>query len=367
MSRRSSLPKTRRQMLRALGAWSAAGLAAPVLLAACGGATAAVSSPTSAARVSSAAITASQAATSAAATTAPATSVAAVAATAATSAASSPAATVAAAASAPTSASGSLTFLHWWTGSLGTDFKTYMDWAFAEYKSRTGVTVIGIDSKPVTDTNNKFVAGVAGGAPPDAAFTDVRLGSDLEEQGILAAPDSYVAQAPDVQDDQFFDAAKQFHESRGHTFGIPVMGPESECIGINQGLFESAGLDPTGADIKTWDDLVRVGQRLIKTGADGGVAVAGIGTSGGIDLSSFPAWVETTGHSLYDAGQNTAYYNAPETVAALQFLVDLANKDNVGAPPGTKNRPTGEAALANGTAAMEFDETAMGSFPTMQP
>lgn len=45
-------------MLGVLGAWGAAGLATPVLLAACGG-TAAVSSPTSAARVASAAVTAS--------------------------------------------------------------------------------------------------------------------------------------------------------------------------------------------------------------------------------------------------------------------------------------------------------------------
>jgi ABC-type glycerol-3-phosphate transport system substrate-binding protein len=365
-------------MLRALGAWGVAGLATPVLLAACGGAAANVSASATTAAPTSAAVTATQAATStaAAATTAATTSQAATSSAATTSAAasttaavtsaaSSSTATAAAAASAPASGGVSLTFLHWWTGSLGADYDTYMKWAFDQYKQQTGVTVTGIPANPVTDTNQKFVTGVAGGQPPDAAFTSVVFGRDMYDTGLLANLDAMIAQAPDMQDDKFFAASKQFRETAGHTFGIPVMGPESLCLGINQDIFQTAGFDPKGADIKNWDDLVHVGQKLTKTGGDGSVSVAGVGTPAGMDIATFTAWVETTGHSLYDAEQNIAYYNAPETVAALQFLVDLANKDNVGAPLGTKNRPTGEAALANGTAAMEFDETAMGSFPTI--
>jgi ABC-type glycerol-3-phosphate transport system substrate-binding protein len=365
-------------MLRALGAWGVAGLATPVLLAACGGAAATVSASATTAAPTSAAVTATQAATStaAAATTAATTSQAATSSAATTSAAasttaavtsaaSSSTATAAAAASAPASGGVSLTFLHWWTGSLGADYDTYMKWAFDQYKQQTGVTVTGIPANPVTDTNQKFVTGVAGGQPPDAAFTSVVFGRDMYDTGLLANLDAMIAQAPDMQDDKFFAASKQFRETAGHTFGIPVMGPESLCLGINQDIFQTAGFDPKGADIKNWDDLVHVGQKLTKTGGDGSVSVAGVGTPAGMDIATFTAWVETTGHSLYDAEQNTAYYNAPETVAAMQFLADLAGKSNVGAPLDAKNRPTGETALAAGTAAMEFDETAMGSFPTI--
>ena len=255
--------------------------------------------------------------------------------------------------------------MHWWTGSLGADYDTDMEWAFDQYKQQTGVTVTSIPSTPVTDTNQKFVTGVAGGQPPDSAFTSIVFGRDMYDTGLLANLDAMIAQAPDVQDDKFFAASKQFRQTGGHTFGIPVMGPESLSLGINQDLFQSAGFDPKGADIKSWDDLVHVGQKLTKTGSDGSVTVAGVGTPASMDIATFTAWVETTGHSLYDAEQNTAYYNAPETVAALQFLADLASKSNVGAPLDAKNRPTGETALANGSAAMEFDETAMGPFPTI--
>ena len=377
MSGRSIQPQTRRQMLRALGAWSAAGLAAPMLLAACGGATATTSSATGATPAATAAVTVSQAARSTApaattsatvsqaASTAATTSAALTTTAAATSAASSTAATVAAAVSVPSATSASLTFLHWWTGSLGAAYDDYMNWAFAQYKQQTGVTVVSIPSTPVSGTNQKFVAGVAGGQPPDAAFTSIVFGRDMYDTGLLADLDAMIAQAPDVQDDKFFAASKQFRQTAGHTFGIPVMGPESLCLGINQDLFQTAGFDPKGADIKNWDDLVHVGQKLTKSGSDGSVTVAGVGTPAGMDLATFTAWVEKTGHSLYDAEQNTAYYNAPETVAALQFLADLAGKSNVGAPLAAKNRPTGETALAAGTTAMEFDETAMGSFPTI--
>ncbi|HEV7213748.1 MAG TPA: extracellular solute-binding protein [Chloroflexota bacterium] len=267
--------------------------------------------------------------------------------------------------SAPAGGGVNLTFLHWWTGSLGADYDVYMKWAFDQYKQQTGVTVTSIPATPVTGTNQKFVTGVAGGQPPDAAFTSVVFGRDMYDSGLLANLDAMIAQSPDVQDDKFFAASKQFRQTGGHTFGIPVMGPESLCLGINQDMFQTAGFDPQGAGIKSWDDLVHVGQKLTKTGSDGSVTLAGVGTPAAMDIATFTAWVETTGHSLYDAEQNTAYYNAPETVAAMQFLADLAGKSNVGAPLAAKNRPTGETALANGAAAMEFDETAMGSFPTI--
>ena len=368
MSGQSSRPATRRQLLRTLVGWSAAGLAAPSLLAACGGAatgsaSTATSAPTAAPATTSAAATSAASQSAAITSTAGSTTTKAAATT--SSATSSASASVAASASAPAASGKKLTFLHWWTGSLGTDYTDYMNWAFAEYKNRTGVTVTGIEAKPVTDTNQKFVAGVAANEPPDAAFTSIVYGRDMYDTGLLADLDAMIGQAPDVQDDKFFEASKQFRQTRGHTFGIPVMGPESLCFGINQDLFQAAGFDVKGGDLKTWDDLVHVGQKLTKTGANGTVSVAGIGTPGGMDIATFTAWVETTGHSLYDAEQDTPYFDAPETVAALQFLVDLANKDNVSAPVTAKDRPTGEAALAAGTAAMEFDETAMGHFPTI--
>lgn len=354
--------RTRRQLLRLLGVVGGVSATAP-LLAACGGAatTAALTGAATSAATPRPTLTSTVSLTSASSIRSA--SVATMATT--TRDRSSSATAISAASSAPTSAGTKLTFLHWWTGSLGTDYTDYMTWAFDQYKARTGVTVTGIPAKPVTDTHQKFVTAVAGGEPPDAAFTSVVFGRDMYDQGLLATLDAYVAQAPDVQDNQFFAASKQFRQTAGHTFGLPVMGPESLCIGINQDIFQANGFDGRGKDVQTWSDLVRVGQKLTKTGAGGKVALAGIATNGALDLASFTAWVETTGRSLYDAEQNQAYFNTPEAESALQFLVDLANKDGVSAPLTEQGRPVGEAALAGGTAAMEFDETAMGSFPTI--
>ncbi|HEY8741790.1 MAG TPA: extracellular solute-binding protein, partial [Chloroflexota bacterium] len=278
---------------------------------------------------------------------------------------SSAMASVAAAVSAPTSAGVQLNFLHWFTVAISPNHPLYMAWAFDQFKQMTGITVNPIEAKPANDTYQKFIASALAGDPPDASFTSVIYGRDMYDQGLLADQDSYIAKAPDVQDNQYFDASRQFRQASGHTFGLPVLGPESLCFGINQDLFQAAGLDPKGADVKTWDDLVRVGQKLTKVGADGKVAVAGVATPDDLDLATFTGFVESTGHSLYDAEQNTAYFNAPETMAALQYLVDLAGKDNVAPPLAQKGRQSGEAALASGTAAMEFDESAMGVFATI--
>jgi len=90
-----------------------------------------------------------------------------------------------------------------------------MAWAFAEFKKRSGITVNPIEAKPVGDTYTKFVAGVMAGDPPDVSFTSVVYGRDMYDQGLVAELDSYVAKAPDVQDDKYFAASKQFRQAAG--------------------------------------------------------------------------------------------------------------------------------------------------------
>jgi len=227
------------------------------------------------------------------------------------------------------------------------------------YKQRTGVTVENVGAG-FSDVSQKLLAGVAANDPPDASFSSIIWGRDWYDQGILADIDSFVAQAADVQGDKFFAASKQFRQTCGHTFGLPVMGPESLIFWVDQNKLQAAGFDPMGKDLKTWDDLARGAQKLTKTGPDGKITLAGLATTGSLGIAWLTAWTETTGHSLFDAEQNAAYYNAPETVSAVQFLVDLANKDNVAPPLAEKGRPANLAAIGTGKAAMALDETEPG-------
>jgi ABC-type glycerol-3-phosphate transport system substrate-binding protein len=362
---------TRRQVVRWLGLLGSLGAAAP-LLAACGGtatlgatnsgastasvAAATASSPAAsaslAARTTSAASSSAAVATTGAVTSASATSL--------TSASSSSTASVAAAASAPAKATLQLSFLNWYTASVvGADTQKVLEDLLKTYQQRTGTAAASV-GVGFSDVQQKFVAGVAGNDPPDASFSSIIWGRDWYDQGLLADLDAMIAQAPDVQDDQFFAASQQFRQTRGHTFGLPVMGPESLIAWLDQNKVQAAGFDPEGKDIKTWDDLARNAQKLTKAGADGKIGVAGLSTTGSLGLDWLTAWTETTGRSLFDAEQNTAYYNAPETVAAVQFLVDLANKDNVAPLPTEKARPANLASVGQGKAAMALDETEPG-------
>ena len=119
----------------------------------------------------------------------------------------------------------------------------------------------------------------------------------------------------------------------GKLYGIPIQ-LNSFSLYINTAHFREAGLDPDKDAPKTWDDLVRVAQKLVKT------ENARI-TREGFDFPyNGPVWAMYTfdplirqfGGSILSADGKKATINSPAGVAALTMWRDLAYKYKVADP-----------------------------------
>jgi ABC-type glycerol-3-phosphate transport system substrate-binding protein len=128
------------------------------------------------------------------------------------------------------------------------------------------------------------------------------------------------------------------------------MGPESNVIVINSDLFQGAGLDPRGKDIKTWDDLARIAQQFTqRSGAE--VTRSGYLISN-MNLPRLAGWSNTTAAGLFNEDQTKAFYTAPGVAQAMEFQFRLHNGLQVTHPVTMQGRPGGEQALLSGAAAM---------------
>jgi sn-glycerol 3-phosphate transport system substrate-binding protein len=191
-----------------------------------------------------------------------------------------------------------------------------------------------------------------GGAPPEVA---VLLSTDMQtliDSDAIVPFDDYIKAAPDGQAwlNDFYPAFMANSQEDGHTYGIPFQ-RSTPVLYYNKDMFKAAGLDPATGP-QTWDDLVAYGKKLTKLDS------AGNGAPWGLEIPSdgFPYWLFQgfaieNGHNVVGDSPNKVSFNDPSTAEALQFFVDLSQKDNI-MPKGVivwNNTPTdftgGKAAM----------------------
>jgi ABC-type glycerol-3-phosphate transport system substrate-binding protein len=251
-----------------------------------------------------------------------------------------------------------LTFLHWWTDSLGPGNNDFMAWAANTFKERTGAAVELVDGPTGGGLNSKLITMVTGGLPPDATFCSIVFGRDNYDAGMIKNLTPYVAKAPDIGDREFFESSKKFRQKGNETFGIPVMGPESLTFTVNQNLLGAAGFDPKGGDLKTWDDLVRVAQRLVKASGDEFQQIGLLVPA--LQLPWLAAWLFSNNAALTTPDDSKYLLDAPAAREAVQFSVDLVHKHRLGPKLDAPNRPgNARQAFTSGQVAIIYDSSSI--------
>ena len=252
-----------------------------------------------------------------------------------------------------------VTFLHWWTDTLGPGYNDMMNWSASQFKERTGAHVDLVDGKTGGGLNEKFLAMSTAGTPPDVSFMSVVIGRDDYDAGLLKNLSPYIAKMADIGDKEFFDSAKKFRAKGNETFGIPTMGPESLGFIANSGMLSSIGGDPQGKDIKTWDDLTRTTQKLTKANGDDFQQIGLMASN--LNLAWLAAWLYSNGANLTNADDTKYLLDAPATREVLQYCSDVFNKhrvspklDNPGRPPNARQ------AMIAGQAAIIYDSSSIG-------
>ena len=191
-------------------------------------------------------------------------------------------------------------------------------------KEHADVTVNAIYSGSYQDTTAKALTAVKSGEPPHLA---VALSTDMftfiDEDAIVPF-DEIAGSGGKTWLDGFFPAFMANSRAEGRVWGVPFQ-RSTIVLYWNKTAFRAAGLDPDKAPA-TWDEMRGFAGKLTRrSGAD--VAQWGVE----IPSSGFPYWLfqgltTENGAILMNEAGNEVYFDKPEVVEALQYMVDLGRK-----------------------------------------
>jgi sn-glycerol 3-phosphate transport system substrate-binding protein len=207
-------------------------------------------------------------------------------------------------------------------------------------KENPGIKIDAIYAGTYQDTLVKALTAFKSGEPPDIA---VLLSTDMftliDEDAITPFDDLLKTSADKLWAQSFYPAFMENSQTGGQTtsglktWGIPFQ-RSTIVMFWNKDAFREAGLDPDKAP-DTWDELVADGQKLTKRDGAGNVSQWAVE----IPSTAFPYWLfqglttANQGRLMNQTGTQT-YFDTPGVIGALQFWVDLSQKDKI-QPPGT--------------------------------
>lgn len=223
----------------------------------------------------------------------------------------------------------------------------------AEYSAANpDVNIEAVYAGSYQDTVSKALTAARGGNPPQlSVILSVDMFTLIDEDVIIAFDD--VANSAEDQKwlSSFYPAFMENSQTGGKTYGIPFQ-RSTPVLYWNKEAFKEAGLDPEKAP-GTWEEMVSMGQKLVKKDASGNVSQWGVR----IPSSGFPYWLFqglTTQNDVILANSegNKTNFDDPKVVEALQYLVDLSAKHRVMAPGIVEWGATPKAFFEGNTAMM---------------
>ncbi len=200
-------------------------------------------------------------------------------------------------------------------------------------KENPGIKLRPIYAGSYQDTIAKALTAVKSGEPP---VTSILLSTDMftliDEDAIVPFDDLIKTPEDRAWLSSFYPAFMENSQTGGKTWGIPFQ-RSTIVMYYNKEAFKEAGLDPNQPP-GTWQEMADYASKLTKRDGSGNVTQWGVQ----IPSSGFPYWlfqglVIENGVNLMNSAGTEVYYDKPEVIAALQYWMDLVNKQKVH-PPG---------------------------------
>lgn len=207
------------------------------------------------------------------------------------------------------------TTLEFWTISLQPFFTEYVNGLIADYqRQHPGVQVKWVDVQ-FQAIEQKLLAAIAGGVPPDVVNLNVEFTVRVAERGALLDLDEAV---PAAERAKYFEGLWASTRYRDRAYGIPwYIAPP--VLFYNTDLFRRAGLDPRQPPAT--EAQMAAAARQIKTRA--GV----YGFMPLIDGTRLMHRFLENGLPMLSPDGRRAVFNSPEHVAYLQRYLDLYKAD----------------------------------------
>ncbi|MFZ5488740.1 MAG: ABC transporter substrate-binding protein [Thiomonas sp.] len=198
------------------------------------------------------------------------------------------------------------------------------------HKANPDVVVKPIYTGSYQDTITKTLTALrsGGGSAPKMA---VALAVDvftLFDQGVLVAAED-LAGGDKGWLKSFYPAFLSNSQIAGKTWSVPFQ-RSTPVLYWNKAAFKAVGLNPYKAPAN-WDEMRDMARRLTKLHNPSSPTDWGLQ----IPTSGFPYWlfqglaIENGQARLASPDGKTTYFDAPETIGAMEYLVDLSRKNKV--------------------------------------
>ncbi len=192
-----------------------------------------------------------------------------------------------------------------------------------------------------------------GGKGPDVAiFLSTDMYSLIDNDYVVPL-DDFIAKSKDADTylKDFFPAFLLNSQTNGKTYGAPFQ-RSTPVLYYNKDMFTAAGLDPAKAPADTKEFLADAKKLTKSDGSVWGIEIP----SDGFPYWLFQGFAIGNGQNLVGEAANKVFFNSPSTVEALQYFVDLPNKEKV-MPTGIIKWPDTPADFIAGKAAMIYHTT----------
>ncbi|MCE2593373.1 ABC transporter substrate-binding protein [Motilimonas cestriensis] len=196
------------------------------------------------------------------------------------------------------------------------------------------ISVNAIYAGNYNDARIKALAALKGGEPVQTSVLFSIDMLELKDMGVIRPFDDFVKTPEDkAWLNSFYPALMENGQSEQKTWGVPFQ-RSTIVMYYNKDAFRAAGLDPEKPPT-TWQALRKTAAKLVKKNSAAEVERWGLMIpSTGYPYWMFGALTKQNGERLMSADGTQVNFNSPGTVEALQFWLDLSNKDQV-MPKGT--------------------------------
>jgi sn-glycerol 3-phosphate transport system substrate-binding protein len=213
---------------------------------------------------------------------------------------------------------------------VGGPLTQVVDGLVADFQNENpDIKVNAIYAGNYNDARIKALAALKSGEPAQlSVLFSIDIYELIEQDAIVAFDDIVETDEDRAWLQSFYPALMENGMTGGKVWGIPFQ-RSTIVMYYNKDAFREAGLDPDSPPA-TWDELVSMGQKLVKKDGSGNVERWGLMIpSTGYPYWMFGALAMQNDQVLMNSEGNGTYYDAPATVEALQFWRDLSEKHGV--------------------------------------
>ena len=236
----------------------------------------------------------------------------------------------------PSALAGNLTFWHWGSQDYFVRYRNLAD-EFQKRNPKVSVEVTLVEP----GLEQKLLAAITAGDPPNTFVHDFQRAQGWGKLGLVEALDDRAKKSRVVKMNEYSKIALDAITYKGKLQGLPGVGipggAAPNIIFYNANHFRQEGL-PTPYELWkqdkwTWDEMVRLGEKVTKRGPDGKMTQIGVvGFAHRLLMNAAGAKEVDDVFAPTKSG-----YDDPKAIKALQFVQDLRHRYRIMPPGSTMN------------------------------